>query len=192
MLSLQYGLILFAFYGLGYWTPSIIQQVSGQTTSVVGWLSAIPFGAAILGMVLIGYLTDVFRIRRAAVASCAILGALGMAGCAVAISTESVVAFLSVAAIGVYGTMGPFWTLPPAMLRGPAAAAGIAIINSVGNLGGGFLGPNILGQLREKHHSYELGLFINAFVLVGAAVIALSFNLSESRQETVEQVIIHE
>jgi sugar phosphate permease len=190
VLSVQYSFILFALYGLGYWTPSIIQQVSRQTTAMVGWLSAIPFGAAILGMVLFGYLTDAFRLRRSAVAFCPILGAVGMFGCATANSTGGVIAFLCVAAIGVYGTLAPFWTVPPAILRGPAAAAGIAIINSVGNLGGGFVGQNIMGKLREQHHSYELGLFMNALVLILATGVALVFNLSEKRQKTIEEIHI--
>jgi MFS transporter, ACS family, tartrate transporter len=186
ILSMQYGLILFALYGLGYWTPSIIQQVSGHTTTMVGWLSAIPFGAAILGMLLVGRITDVLQIRRGAVTFCALLGASGMAGCAIATSTAGVVAFLCLAAIGVLGSLGPFWTLPPAILRGPAAAAGIAIINSVGNLGGGFVGPNVMGQLREQHHSYELGLFVNASVLLVAASVAMLFNFRKTCPENVE------
>jgi ACS family tartrate transporter-like MFS transporter len=79
---------------------------------------------------------------------------------------------LSLAAFGVWSTLGPFWTFPPRFLIGPAAAGGIALINSVGNVGG-FVGPYLLGYVRERTGSFASGLLVLAASLVMTAVLAL-------------------
>ena len=80
---------------------------------------------------------------------------------------------LCLAATGIWSTLGPFWSLPTAFLSGTAAAGGIALINSVGNIGG-FVGPTVVGFLKERTHRFESGLFVLAASLVVAGVLALS------------------
>jgi len=80
---------------------------------------------------------------------------------------------LCVSATGIWSTLGPFWSLPTAFLTGRAAAGGIALINSVGNVGG-FVGPTVVGFLRQRTHRFESGLFFLAATLVVAGVLALS------------------
>jgi ACS family tartrate transporter-like MFS transporter len=80
---------------------------------------------------------------------------------------------LSIAAFGIWGTLGPYWTMPTAFLRGTAAAGGIALVNSIGNLGG-FFGPSIVGWIREATGGFTAGLLTLAAILVVGAVIVLS------------------
>jgi ACS family tartrate transporter-like MFS transporter len=103
---------------------------------------------------------------------------------------------LSIGGIGIWGTLGPFWTMPPHILTGAAAAAGIALVNSLGNLGGGFVGPNVLGQLRERYGTDLYGLLLGTLVLlIGAAIVLVTridprapaaFPIDPNADETVE------
>lgn len=173
-LAFLYGLVLFGFYGLSYWTPSMIKQVSHGSNLTIGWLSSVPFAAAVIGMIVIGHVADRVRGRLVTAGLSLLVGAVGMFLCAFCSSAWGVVLSLSVAAVGVYGALAPFWTVLPAMLRGSAAAAGIAIVNSLGNLGGGLIGPNVIAQLRERYTSYGPGLLVTAAVLFLAAVMAVA------------------
>jgi MFS transporter, ACS family, tartrate transporter len=177
VLSALYGTMMFGFYGINYWTPSIVKGVTGSDSSVViGFLSAIPFLAAAVGMVLIGRYADATGRRRATLAACAAVGAAGMALAAVNRTPVLALASLSVAAVGIWGTLGPFWSLPSQFLRGTAAAAGIGLINSIGNLFGGFVGPNVMADLKDRTGSYGVGLWVNAGVLM--LTFALGFILA--------------
>jgi ACS family tartrate transporter-like MFS transporter len=80
---------------------------------------------------------------------------------------------LSIAAFGIWGALGPFWTMPPAFLRGPAAAGGIAIVNSVGAIGG-FAGPFLIGWVRNSTGGFGAGLLTLAAILVCGAAIAIA------------------
>lgn len=196
LLGLLYAMLMFGFYAINYWTPTICKK-SLTTASFItaatpahladfrtGLLSAIPFGAAAIGMVFIGLHSDRTNERRWHVAMGSAVGAVGLAVAAVAptmlTGTPAVVATLaglSLGGVGIWGTLGPFWTLPPHILSGTAAAAGIALVNSLGNLGGGFVGPNLLGQLRGHYKSDLPGLLIAAGTMVAAAVIVLRLRL---------------
>ncbi|MGD0088863.1 MAG: MFS transporter, partial [Planctomycetota bacterium] len=81
---------------------------------------------------------------------------------------------------GIWSTLGPFWALPPMFLSGTAAAAGIALINSLGNLGGGFPGAAILGGLQKQTGSYKAGLLAAAAALMAGACLALCFRLEKA------------
>jgi ACS family tartrate transporter-like MFS transporter len=89
-------------------------------------------------------------------------------------------AMLSIAAFGIWGTLGPFWTLPTAFLRGSAAAGGIALVNSVGNVGG-FVGPILVGWVREATGGFHGGLLTLAGILVLGAVIVLVIRVPEEK-----------
>ena len=86
---------------------------------------------------------------------------------------------LSIAAFGIWGTLGPFWTLPPALLRGTAAAGGIALVNSIGNLGG-FVGPFVVGWVKDLTGGFTSGLLLLAAVLVFGAVVILRVKVPEA------------
>jgi MFS family permease len=158
-LAILYAVMIFGFYTVNFFTPTIVKNVltgAGTLTSttpphleflIVGLLSAIPFGAATVGMVLIGRSSDRRRERRGHLVVACALQALGMAIAGLACNrgggamTVVTIVGLSIGAIGAFGMFGPFWALPAELLTGTAVAASVAIINSIGNLFGGFVGP---------------------------------------------------
>ncbi len=170
-LSLLYFCLVLAFYGVGFWLPQIVQAAGTLGSATVVLLSAIPYLVAAVGMVVVGISSDRSGERRWHVAVPAMVGAVGfLLAVAVSSSVPLSLAALSLAALGIWGALGPFWTLPPAFLRGSAAAGGIAVINSVGNVGG-FVGPFVVGWLRDATGSFSSGLVLLAGgLLVGAAV----------------------
>ena len=167
-------LIYFAFvvgqYGLTFWMPTLIHATGVSGDARIGLLSAIPFLCGIVAMNLCGYSADRYRERRWHVIVPALVGALGFCVAAAFLHNTAVsVAALSVATAGVLACFPLFWSLPTAFLSGTAAAAGVAIINSIGNLAG-FASPSIIGYLRDFTHSSESGMYFLAAVMVAGAI----------------------
>jgi sugar phosphate permease len=176
LLTYVYATILLSFYGIIYWTPTIIKQVTGiNDDATIGELAAIPFIAAAVGMVLVGRSSDRSGERTRHTAFSCLAGVLGLViACYFTSSVVLTIGGLSLAAAGTFATLGPFWAMPSSFLRGTAAAAGIAVINSVGNLGGGFIGPLVMGSLKDYTQTYVLGLSFYAAVLLSGFCVALS------------------
>ena len=170
--SLLYFSLVVALYSVSFWLPQILKRISGQSDFVVGMLSSLPYVVAAIGMVWIGRHSDATGERRWHVAVCALIGAAGLMLSAVASSPALAIGAVSLAALGIWGALGPFWALPTAWLRGSAAAAGIAWINSVGNLGG-FVGPYGVGYLRDATGNFAVALTALAGMLVIAAILAV-------------------
>jgi ACS family tartrate transporter-like MFS transporter len=174
IVSVPYLCIVIAFYGVSFWLPQIVQGNSGLGSATVVLLSAIPYVAATIGLVVVGASSDRFGERRWHVAVPCLIGAMGFVLTVLAPQTLVVsLATLSIAAFGIWGTLGPFWTLPTSFLRGTAAAGGIALVNSVGNVGG-FIGPILVGWIRDATGGFTVGLLTLAAILVIGAGIALS------------------
>jgi MFS transporter, ACS family, tartrate transporter len=174
IVSLPYFCIVIAFYGVSFWLPQIVQSSSGYSSAMVVLLSAIPYVSATLGLVLLGISSDRMGERRWHVAGPCLIGATGFVLTVLAPASPAyALATLSIAAFGIWGTLGPYWTLPTAFLRGTAAAGGIALVNSVGNLGG-FVGPFLVGWIREATGGFTAGLLTLAAVLVVGAWITLA------------------
>ena len=173
IVSLPYFCLVIAFYGVSFWLPQIVQGSSGFSSAMVVLLSAIPFVSATIGLVVIGSSSDRTGERHWHVAGPLLIGAFGFLLTVLAPPTPAfALATLSIAAFGIWGALGPFWTLPTAFLRGTAAAGGIALVNSIGNLGG-FVGPYLIGWIRDATGGFSGGLLTLAAVLVVGAVIAL-------------------
>src|SRR5437867_5603114 len=137
---------------------------------MVGFMSAIPYLAATIGMIIIGRNSDSRGERRKHVAVSALVGTVGLTAAAFLKAPAAELAALAVAAVGIWGTLGPFWAMSSRILTGTAAAAGIALINSIGNLGG-FAGPYLIGVVRSRTNSFTGALIVLAvFPLVGAIV----------------------
>lgn len=171
--SCYFGIIM-GLYGIGFWLPTLI-KASGVTDAFdVGLLTMIPYGAAAIAMVLIGRSSDKSKERRWHVALPAILGAAGLvASTLVPHDVTLAVASLTFATIGILGALCQFWSIPPAFLGGAAAATGIALINSVGNLAG-FVSPYLVGWIKDVTHSTDMGLYCVAVSLIVAAAIVLT------------------
>jgi ACS family tartrate transporter-like MFS transporter len=146
LLSAIYFGVVTSLYGVAFWLPLIIEDISGFGTFAVGLLGAIPYLAGAVGMVLLARHSDATGERRWHVAAAAFVGAVGLvltgaAGSSIVVEMTA----LTLAALGIYSTLATFWSLPTAFLSGSAAVAGIALINSVGNIGG-FVGPTWSGS----------------------------------------------
>ena len=172
-LAALYFVIVVSLYGVSFWLPQILQAMSGAGAVTVALISAIPYLAASVAMVIVGSSSDRTRERRWHIALPAAAGAAGLAAAGLTTSPLAGLAMLSLAAAGIWSTLGPFWTLPPTFLRGMAAAGGIALINSVGNIGG-FVGPYLMGFVKDETGEFAAGLFVLAATLVCGAGIALA------------------
>lgn len=172
LLSLLYLSIVIGFYGISLWLPLIVKRdYPGLSSLQLGLVTAIPYLCAVVAMVLVGRSSDRRRERTWHLAVPLMASALGLLGAALTGSALALIA-TCVATAGVYAGIGPFWTLPPAFLRGAAAAAGIAWINSVGNLGG-FIGPYTLGRLTDSSVGISGGLIVLSAVTVIAALLGI-------------------
>jgi len=173
ILSLVYFAIVFGLYGVTFWLPQIIQTFGNRSNFEIGVLSAIPFFGAAVAMVLVGRASDLSGERRWHLAVCAAIGAAGLLLAATTRTPILSLGALSIAAVGIWGTFGPFWAMPPEFLSGTAAAGAIALINSIGNLGG-FGGPCVVGLVKQTTHSFAGGMLLMAASLVAAGLLALT------------------
>ncbi|MCC7010215.1 MAG: MFS transporter [Acidobacteria bacterium] len=172
LMSFIYFCAVMGQYGLTFWMPTLVQAAGVSGTFEIGLLTAIPYTVAVVAMLLFGRSADRRRERRWHAAIPLLLGAVGLCLTAQAgARTGLAVTCLSIAAAGLISSTPLFWGLPTAFLTGTAAAAGIAAINSIGNLAG-FVSPYVVGWLRDVTHSPETGLYVVAAVqIVGAAAI---------------------
>ena len=158
-------------YGISLWLPKVLQSWSSASNFFIGMVSAIPYLTAAVAMVLFGQHSDRTGERRWHVAIAAFTGAAALFFAAYALSLAAVVAAISVAMLSVSSMVGPFWALPTKFLQGIAAAAGIALINSIGNLGG-FFGPYVIGSVRTATGSFRGGFLIAATTLALCGCLA--------------------
>ena len=171
------ALILFACqtgsYGLTLWIPQIVQGLSGFSDLTVSMISALPYVAAAIGMIAIGTSSDRTGERFMHIAIPCAVGGLGFVASAYFTSPLPGMIALTIAAVGDLGTRGPFWALPTRFLTGTAAAAGIALINTMASLGG-FVGPYAVGLVRDLTGGFAGGLVFLAVLLLLAAAATLS------------------
>lgn len=184
LLSIAYFALCVGMYGLVMWMPTIIGEILGadSTPVRVGLLSAIPYLGGVVGMVLVGRHSDRTGERRWHTAGPLLVSAAGfllslapagfMTGAAgAAHSPWWSLGCFTIATMGLWGMLGPFWTIPTGFLSGAAAAGGVALINSIGNTGG-FVGPTLVGMVRDATGSHAGGfLFIAATMVLGALCV---------------------
>jgi ACS family tartrate transporter-like MFS transporter len=176
ILALVYFGLNSVSYGISLWLPNLIKSLAGMSNLAIGMLSAIPYIAAAVAMVMVGLHSDRSGERRWHTAAPALAGASALAMAAHSSSVGSTIALISVAVLGVFSMLGPFWAMPSALLSGTAAAVGIALINSVGNLGG-FFGPYMIGVVRNSTGSFKGGLLVvsGALAVSGGLALTLKF-----------------
>ena len=174
-MCLIYFSVVLGQYGLTFWMPTLVKATGVKGNLNIGLLSAIPFVCAVIAMPLLGRSADARRERRWHLIVPALLGAVGfVVSASFPQNTVIAITFLSLAAAGVLSCAPLFWSLPTAFLTGAAAAGGIAIINSVGNLSG-FASPYLVGYLKDATHSNQSGMFVLAgFLVVGAVATYLT------------------
>ena len=176
LLTINYLGIVTASLGMLIFLPQIVKTL-GFTNMQVGWVTMIPYICGAAAMVFVGWLSDRSGERRWNLFVTCMLGCIGLVMCGLFVNSNWAIVGMSIAAAGFYGTKGPFWSMPTMFLTGPAAAASIAWINSVGNLGG-FFGPTMVGWAREITGSYAGGLYaLAAFALMSAFVSLFWLNI---------------
>nr|WP_120294830.1 MFS transporter [Paraburkholderia sp. BL23I1N1] len=169
-LCVVYFCIVVGLYGVGFWIPQIVRQ-TGLTTMQTGYVAAIPYVFASLGCSLWGRHSDLKGERRWHLIGAATLAAVGLAASGTVGQPVVAIAALCVAAAGIYAVLPVFWSFPLSILTGSGAAAGIALINSVGNLGG-FVGPYAVGWLKQATGGFEVPLlFLSGSMLIGALIV---------------------
>jgi ACS family tartrate transporter-like MFS transporter len=180
LLSIVYLMNASVTYGIFLWLPSMLQEVAGPGVSV-SWLTALPFVAALIAMVVIGRHSDKTGERKFHVAACAITAAIGLL-LAIAFRNDLYLLVLAftICQIGQRSVMSVFWTIPPMLLAGSAAAGGIALINAIGNLGG-YFGPTVMGTLRDLTGGYSGGLLVLAGALILEAILVSMLKLPDTR-----------
>jgi len=178
-LCVIYFCCVMGHYGLTFWMPVLIQSAGVVGTLRIGLFTSIPYTGAVVAMILLGSSADLHRERRWHTSVPMIVGAIFLSLSAIAgTHTTLAIMCLTIAAAGVLSSGALFWSLPTAFLGGVSAAAGIAAINSVGNLAG-FVSPYVVGWLKDLTHSTEAGMFaVSAVLIVGAvAILTISAKL---------------
>ncbi len=171
LLSINYLGIVTASLGMLLFLPQIVKQL-GVSNMEVGWITMIPYACGAVSMVVCGRISDRLGDRRWSLFWTCVISTAGLVIAGMTVGTWWALVGMTIAAIGFYGTKGPFWSIPSMWLTGTAAAAGIAWINSIGNLGG-FFGPTLVGWAKNITGSFAGGLYALAVCALVSAVISL-------------------
>jgi ACS family tartrate transporter-like MFS transporter len=179
LLGLNYFGIVTASLGMLIFIPQIIKELGIKSNMTVGWLTMIPYICGAIALVVWGRLSDRLNERRWHLLIACILSTGGLIMAGLTMGTWWAMVGMSLAAMGFYGSKGPFFAMPPMFLSGTALAAGIAWINSIGNLGG-FFGPWWVGVMRDTTGSFSGALYGLALLsLISSVVCALFLHIPD-------------
>ncbi|QRQ89154.1 MFS transporter [Cupriavidus oxalaticus] len=176
-----YFCCMMGLYGVSFYLPTLIKAAGVKDALDVGLLTAVPYAVAIVSMILVARSSDRHNERRWHLAMAGVAAAAGFYASTLYTGNIALVLLtLSLGTAGVLSMMPVFWTYPSSVLTGTAAAAGIAMINSIGNLAG-FVSPSVIGWMKDVTHSTNAGLVVVAAALsVGAALTLTQRALSVS------------
>jgi sugar phosphate permease len=174
LLAALYFCVVMGLYGISFWLPQIIRETITQDERAIGWISAIPWSAAAIAMVANGVHSDRSGERRWHIVGPCLAGAGAFMVCAMpSVSGWYGIVALCIATAGIMSALSCFWSLPSDMLSGTAAAAGIALVNSFGNIAG-YVSPEMVGMIRDAS-GHRMGHVLQLFSasLLIAAVLAV-------------------
>ena len=172
-LTVAYFTVAACTYGLILWLPTMIKSASGTSNFATGMISVVPYLAAAVGMAYWGTRSDRSGERRWHLAGAAFVGAGALCVAGYVTAAMATVAMLSVALLAAESMYGPFWAASTSLLKGRTAPAGIALINSVGNLGG-FCAPYMIGLVKAGSGSFRGGLLLLAAVSAIGGLVTLA------------------
>jgi MFS transporter, ACS family, tartrate transporter len=183
LLAVNYFGIVTASLGMLYFIPQIIKSLGNFSNMEVGWLTMIPYICGGIGMIVWGRVSDSMNERRWNLLAACVLSTAGLFLAGYMMGTWWALVGMSVAAVGFYGSKGPFFAMPPMFLSGTAlAGAGFAWINSIGNLGG-TVGPYYVGYMKDLTGNFAGGLYGLALLsLIAAIVCAFSLHIPQPEQ----------
>ncbi|RMS79883.1 MFS transporter [Pseudomonas syringae pv. cerasicola] len=180
LLALFYLPVTLSIYGLGLWLPTLIKQFGGSDLTT-GFVSSVPYIFGIIGLLIVPRSSDRLNDRYGHLAVLYVLGAIGLFCSAWLTLPVAQLAALCVVAFALFSCTAVFWTLPGRFFAGASAAAGIALINSVGNLGG-YIGPFVIGALKEITGSLASGLYFLLGVMVfGLLLTGIVYHVLERK-----------
>jgi len=186
--ALVYFCLNAASYGVAFFLPTIIKNF-GVSDTQTGLLAALPFVFGAIGMVLLGRHSDRTMERKGHVAVALLMAAIGIGFSGLISNPIIVMALLCFAQIGVSAVPAMFWPLPASFLTGASAAAGIAAINSLGNLSG-FAGPFAMGYLKDLTGNFTVGLLLLAGCAVLGAAVLISLRIDAKREQSLGEVAL--
>jgi D-galactonate transporter len=174
VLALIYFCLVMGLYGLSFWLPSIIKALGVKDVLDISLLTAIPNGCAVIAMVLVARSADRHRERRWHIAISALVGAVGLALSVIWHDSPALsMVGLCLGTMGILSSIPLFWSMPTAFLASTGAAAGIAFINSIGNLAG-FASPYAVGWIKDHTHSTDLAMYLLAVMLLLGGVLTMT------------------
>ena len=177
LLALNYLGIVTASLGMLIFIPQIVKSLGVTDNMTVGWLTMIPYVVSAFAELAWGQISDRMNERRWNLFTGCMFSAVGLVIAGLTMGTWWAMVGMTIAACGFYGSKGPFWAMPGMFLTGPAAAAAIAWINSIGNLGG-FFGPWYVGFMKDATGSYTGGLYgLALFGFIAAGITAFFLNI---------------
>jgi len=174
LLALNYLGIVTASLGMLIFIPQMIKSLGDYSNMTVGWLTMIPYTCGAIAMVVWGRISDRMNERRWNLFIGCVFSTVGLIIAGMTMGTWWALVGMSIAAMGFYGSKGPFFAMPPMFLSGTGLAAGIAWINSIGNLGG-FFGPWYVGVMKDLTGNYAGGLYGLALLGLIAAIVCALF-----------------
>jgi MFS transporter, ACS family, tartrate transporter len=174
LLALNYVGIVTASLGMLIFIPQMIKSMGNYSNMTVGWLTMIPYICGAIAMVVWGRISDRMNERRWNLFIGCVFSTVGLVIAGMTIGSWWALVGMSIAAMGFYGSKGPFFAMPPMFLSGAGLAAGIAWINSIGNLGG-FFGPWYVGVMKDLTGSFAGGLYGLALLGLIAAIVCALF-----------------
>ena len=178
--------IAYSIYGLSYFLPQVVKAF-GVTNMQTGLITAIPFAVGMVSMIWYGRRSDRLMERRSHTAIALLITGLGIGAAAVISDPYIKMAWLCVAGFGAFAVLPVFWSMPTAFLSGTAAAAGIAFINSIANIAG-FVGPMIIGRIKDATGSFSGGFLVIAGISVVAAIVMLCIGHDKALEQVPEPV----
>jgi len=185
MLALTNFTLLGGIYGVSFWLPQIVRDLGVKDVFLNGLTNTIPFAVACVAMILVGRSSDRRRERSYHIIVSGIAGAAGLAGAAAFMNYPILaLACLSVALAGALSSISVLWVIPGTILTGVAAAGGIALMATIGNLGG-YVAPYILGVAKQATHRLDAGLYVMAAAMLVGAMIAHFLPRTEHAQRPV-------
>jgi ACS family tartrate transporter-like MFS transporter len=179
-LGIIFLLVAAGFYGYSFWAPLIIKSLTGLSNFKVGLALGAISAVTILGMLLNSYHSDCTGERATHIAMPLLVMGVGLVGCALLRQPVLAIIALALVPLGHCASYGPFWSMPTQFFTGPAAAAGIALVTMVANVGS-FAGPTLIGVLKARTGTHTAAFLLLGALAVIAAVLALRIGGAQSR-----------
>jgi ACS family tartrate transporter-like MFS transporter len=179
-LGIVFLLVAAGFYGYSFWAPLVIKSLTGLSNFKVGLVLGAISAVTILGMLLNSYHSDRTGERAIHIAAPLLVMGIGLIGCALLRQPVLAIVALALVPLGHCASYGPFWSMPTQFFTGPAAAAGIALVTMIANVGS-FAGPTLIGILKTRTGTHTTAFFLLGGLAVIAALLALRIGPAQAR-----------